>query len=126
MAARGIAAKRFSGDGTRIGNFFPALAEGQPRVLKAYVRGSALQVKVWQALLRIPSGELTTYGKVAEDIGHPKPARAVGSAIGSNAIAYLIPCHRVIRKTGAFSSYRWGAERKRVIIAQESARRNDR
>ena len=95
----------------------------QPRRLKAYVRGTAMQVKVWQALLRIPSGRLTTYGALAEDIGNPKAARAVGTAIGSNSIAYLIPCHRVIRKSGAFSNYRWGVERKRMIIATESAQR---
>jgi AraC family transcriptional regulator of adaptative response/methylated-DNA-[protein]-cysteine methyltransferase len=85
------------------------------------VRGSEFQVKVWRALLAIPPGALTTYGQLAETIGQPGAARAVGTAVGSNPIAVLIPCHRVIRETGAISGYRWGVGRKRALLAWEKA-----
>ncbi|MDQ8181294.1 methylated-DNA--[protein]-cysteine S-methyltransferase [Pelagicoccus sp. SDUM812005] len=96
-----------------------AAASGQP--LKAIVRGSEFQVRVWQALVRIPSGSLVSYGRLAEAIGRPGASRAVGTAVGSNDLAYLIPCHRVIRETGVIGNYRWGHERKCAIIAWESA-----
>jgi AraC family transcriptional regulator of adaptative response/methylated-DNA-[protein]-cysteine methyltransferase len=86
------------------------------------VRGTNFQVRVWEALLKIPEGRLTTYGDLARSIGSPGASRAVGSAVGDNPIAYLIPCHRVIRSTGAFGQYRWGAERKRAMIAYEALR----
>jgi AraC family transcriptional regulator of adaptative response/methylated-DNA-[protein]-cysteine methyltransferase len=89
--------------------------------LTAFVKGTAFQVRVWRALMRIPSGQLTTYGRLASAIGEPKAARAVGSAVGSNEVAWLIPCHRVIRETAAFGGYRWGELRKRAIFAHESA-----
>jgi len=94
-------------------------AEGAP--LRAWVRASAFQVRVWQALLAIPPGALSTYGRIAEVIGSRGAARAVGTAIGSNPIAVLIPCHRVIRETGAISGYRWGVGRKRALLAWEGA-----
>jgi AraC family transcriptional regulator of adaptative response/methylated-DNA-[protein]-cysteine methyltransferase len=87
--------------------------------LKALVRGTDFQLRVWRALLRIPSGRLTTYGQLARAVGAPSAARAVGSAVGSNELAWLIPCHRVIRQTGAAGEYRWGAVRKRAMIAWE-------
>jgi AraC family transcriptional regulator of adaptative response/methylated-DNA-[protein]-cysteine methyltransferase len=87
--------------------------------LTAYVKGTEFQVRVWRALLRIPSGQLTTYGRVASAIGQPTAARAVGSAVGSNNIAWLIPCHRVIRETAVLGDYRWGAWRKRAMVARE-------
>ncbi len=90
--------------------------------LKAYVRGSDFQIRVWRALLRLPSGYLTTYGNLASKIGTPQSSRAVGTAVSNNPIAYLIPCHRVIRSTGASGEYRWGAERKKAILAWESCR----
>ncbi|MCZ6553935.1 MAG: MGMT family protein, partial [SAR324 cluster bacterium] len=78
------------------------------------------QHQVWQALLRIPSGGLAAYDDIARAIGRPGGARAVGRAVGDNPIAYLIPCHRVIRKSGAVGEYRWGSARKRAILAWEA------
>lgn len=92
--------------------------------IKLHVKGTTFQMKVWEALLQIPMGTLETYGQIAEQIGNPKAARAVGSAIGSNPIAYLIPCHRVIQSTGAFGGYMWGAIRKTAIIGWENAQLN--
>jgi AraC family transcriptional regulator of adaptative response/methylated-DNA-[protein]-cysteine methyltransferase len=89
--------------------------------LTAYVRGTAFQVRVWRALLRVSSGQVTTYGRVASAIGQPTACRAVGSAVGSNSIGWLIPCHRVIRETAALGDYRWGASRKRAMLTREAA-----
>jgi AraC family transcriptional regulator, regulatory protein of adaptative response / methylated-DNA-[protein]-cysteine methyltransferase len=89
------------------------------RPLTALVKGTDFQLRVWRALLRIPCGQLTTYGQLALAVGAPSAARAVGSAVGSNELAWLIPCHRVIRQTGAAGEYRWGAVRKRAMIAWE-------
>lgn len=86
------------------------------------VKGTNFQVKVWEALLRIPSGGLTTYQDIARRINHPKAVQAVGSAVGSNNIAYLIPCHRVIRKDGILGEYRWEPLRKKSMIGWEMAR----
>ena len=88
--------------------------------LKAMVCGTDFQVKVWRALMAIPPGTLTTYGRLAEAIGKPGAARAVGTAVGKNELAYLIPCHRVIRETGVIGQYRWGKERKQAMTAFES------
>jgi AraC family transcriptional regulator, regulatory protein of adaptative response / methylated-DNA-[protein]-cysteine methyltransferase len=87
------------------------------------VQGSNFQVKVWQALLRIPSGSAVAYEDVAARIETPAATRAVASAIARNPIAFLIPCHRVIRKTGAFGEYRWGSARKKAMLGWEAARR---
>lgn len=87
-----------------------------------HLRGTNFQLKVWQALLTIPSGSLTNYGDLAAKIGTPRASRAVGSAVGRNPIAYLIPCHRVIRSLGVIGDYRWGHERKQAIIGWETAR----
>jgi AraC family transcriptional regulator of adaptative response/methylated-DNA-[protein]-cysteine methyltransferase len=89
--------------------------------LKVFVKGTEFQLRVWRALLRIPSSQLTTYGQLASSVGAPTAARAVGSAVGSNELAWLIPCHRVIRQTGASGEYRWGAVRKRAMIAWEAS-----
>lgn len=89
--------------------------------LRAYVRGSDFQVRVWRALLRIEPGTLVSYGALAGALGHASAARAVGSAVARNAIAVLIPCHRVIRETGVLGEYRWGKERKRALLAWETA-----
>lgn len=91
--------------------------------LKAYVKGTAFQVKVWRALLEIPEGALTSYGRLAQRIGEPKASRAVGTAVGNNPIGYLIPCHRVIRETGAVGGYAWGIERKKAVQAWELSER---
>ncbi len=86
------------------------------------VKGTNFQVKVWEALLRLPSGSVTTYQNIAQQIKNPKAMQAVGSAVGSNHIAYLIPCHRVIRKDGILGEYRWSASRKKSIIGWEMAK----
>ncbi len=93
----------------------------QGAALPLWVRGSPFQVKVWQALLSIPPGALTSYGSVAAALGTPGASRAVGTAVARNAIAYLIPCHRVIRSTGVVGDYRWGPVRKKALLAWESA-----
>jgi len=91
--------------------------------LKAFVRGSAFQLKVWRALLRIPEGCVASYRQIAAAVCGPEAARAVGAACGANSIAYLIPCHRVIRETGIVQGYRWGSGRKEAILAWEFSRR---
>lgn len=87
--------------------------------LKLHLRGTNFQIKVWEALLNIPTGALTTYEHIAARIGNPRAVRAVGSAVGDNPIAYLIPCHRVIRKSGEFGNYLYGSARKKAILARE-------
>ncbi|HNF93179.1 MAG TPA: methylated-DNA--[protein]-cysteine S-methyltransferase [Anaerolineales bacterium] len=87
--------------------------------LKLHLRGTNFQIKVWEALLSIPTGALTTYEHIATTIGNPRAVRAVGSAVGDNPIAYLIPCHRVIRKSGEFGNYLYGSARKKAILARE-------
>lgn len=86
------------------------------------VRGTNFQVKVWRALLQIPVGSVATYEDIATAIGAPSAVRAVGTAIGRNPVAFLIPCHRVIRTTGALGGYRWGLPRKRAMLAWETGR----
>ena len=86
------------------------------------VRGTNFQVKVWRALLQIPVGTVATYEDIAAAIGSPSAVRAVGTAIGRNPVAFLIPCHRVIRTTGALGGYRWGLPRKRAMLAWEAGR----
>jgi len=92
--------------------------------LSVHLKGTNFQMKVWQALLSIPTGKLNHYQSIANDIGKPNASRAVGSAIGKNNIAYLIPCHRVIKKGGEFGNYRWLPERKAAMIAWETANNN--
>jgi AraC family transcriptional regulator of adaptative response/methylated-DNA-[protein]-cysteine methyltransferase len=87
-----------------------------------HVRGTNFQLRVWQALVGIPEGHVAAYGDVAEGIGRPTASRAVAGAIARNRVAWLIPCHRVIRKVGAAGGYRWGTQRKRAMLAWESAR----
>lgn len=86
------------------------------------LRGSAFQLKVWEALLKIPEGRLASYDQIATAIGQPAASRAVGTAIGRNPVGYLIPCHRVIKKTGLFGGYRWGVSRKQAMLGWEAAR----
>ena len=90
---------------------------GKP--LNVHLRGTNFQLKVWEALLQIPAGEVTTYAGIASRIGNPNATRAVGTAVGHNPIAVLIPCHRVIRKVGEFGNYRYGALRKKALLARE-------
>ena len=84
--------------------------------------GAPFQIKVWEALLQVPSGHVTTYSDIAEAIGKPRAVRAVGTAVGRNPVSFLIPCHRALRKSGALGGYHWGLPVKRAILAWESAR----
>lgn len=90
--------------------------------IKLHLKGTDFQLKVWETLLKIPMGQLTTYGSIAQKIENPLASRATGTAIGSNPVAFLIPCHRVIQGTGNFGGYLWGNTRKTAIIAWESAK----
>ncbi|MFN8253492.1 MAG: methylated-DNA--[protein]-cysteine S-methyltransferase [Ferruginibacter sp.] len=89
--------------------------------IKLHLKGSEFQLKVWETLLKIPMGKLSTYGNIAGHIGNPHASRAVGTAIGSNPVAFLIPCHRVIQSSGNIGDYRWGNTRKTAIIGWENA-----
>ena len=100
----------------------PPGARSRP-ALRAVVRGTAFQVRVWRALLQVPPGTLVSYGRLAAVVGKPTAARAVGAAVGQNSLAYLIPCHRVIRDTGVLGDYRWGRIRKRAMLVWESSSR---
>ena len=113
----------FHGDQTLTKTFIDRIFHEAPRKkFHLLVKGTNFQVKVWEALLRIPIGELTTYQDIALSIQNPKALQAVGSAVGSNHIAYLIPCHRVIRKDGILGEYRWSSTRKKSIIGWEMAK----
>jgi AraC family transcriptional regulator of adaptative response/methylated-DNA-[protein]-cysteine methyltransferase len=87
-----------------------------------HVSGTNFQIHVWKALLRIPQGSVASYGDVAAAIGRPRAARAVGLAAGANPVAFLIPCHRVIRQNGGLGGYRWGEARKQAMLTWEAAR----
>ena len=89
--------------------------------IRLHLKGTPFQLKVWETLLKIPLGKLATYGSIAKQIESPKASRAVGSAIGDNPVAFLIPCHRVIQSTGAFGQYHWGSTRKTAMIGWEAA-----
>lgn len=93
------------------------------RPLGLHVQGTNFQLKVWEALLRIPLGETATYGEIACRVGAPSAQRAVGAAVGANMISLLIPCHRVILASGAIHNYRWGVARKKTLLALEEAMR---
>jgi len=90
--------------------------------LHVIVKGTNFQIKVWEALLRIPEGNVLSYDDVATLVGKPGASRAVGNAVANNPVGYLIPCHRVIRKMGGFGDYHWGVARKKAILLWESAR----
>jgi len=89
--------------------------------IKLHLKGTPFQLKVWETLLKIPMGKLATYGSIAKEIESPGASRAVGSAIGNNPIAFLIPCHRVIQSSGNFGQYHWGSIRKTAMIGWEAA-----
>ncbi len=89
--------------------------------IKLHLKGTDFQLKVWETLLKIPVGKLTTYGNIAQRIQRPKAARAVGTAIGDNPVAFLIPCHRVIQSSGLLGGYHWGTTRKTAMIGWEAA-----
>jgi AraC family transcriptional regulator of adaptative response/methylated-DNA-[protein]-cysteine methyltransferase len=90
--------------------------------IKLHLKGTAFQLKVWEALLKVPMGGLTTYSGVAGEIDHPKAMQAVGTAVGHNPVAFLIPCHRVIKATGELGQYHWGNARKNAMIGWEASK----
>ena len=94
----------------------------QPRDIKLHLKGTPFQIKVWETLLRVPMGDLTTYSELAGAIDHPRAVRAVGTAVGHNPVAFLIPCHRVIRSDGQIGEYHWGSTRKNALIGWEATR----
>ena len=98
--------------------------EGNTQTLTLHLLGTPWQIKVWQALLAIPSGTVTTYRNIASKVCAPKASRAVGAAVGRNPISYLIPCHRVLGTDGALHGYHWGLPRKRAMLAFEAARQS--
>ena len=110
----------FVEDAARLRPWVQAALGGQAAPLA--LMGAPFQIKVWEALLRIPSGHVTSYGEIAAAIGNPKAVRAVGTAVGRNPISLLIPCHRALRKSGGLGGYHWGLPVKRAILAWESAR----
>jgi AraC family transcriptional regulator, regulatory protein of adaptative response / methylated-DNA-[protein]-cysteine methyltransferase len=93
---------------------------------RLHLIGAPFQLKVWEALLTIPSGHVTTYSEIAGAIGHPQAVRAVGTAVGRNPVSWLIPCHRALRKSGGLGGYHWGLPVKRAMLAWESAREDSR
>ncbi len=98
-----------------------AFERSEQKPLPLLIRGTNFQIKVWEALLRIPFGQLVTYQTIAEAIDNPKAVRAVGSAVGKNNISWLIPCHRVILSSGVMHNYRWGVRQKKILNALEGA-----
>ena len=92
---------------------------GETRLL---LSGGPFQIKVWEALMQIPSGHVTTYSDIAAAVGRPRAARAVGTAVGRNPISWIIPCHRALRRAGGLGGYHWGLGVKRAMLAYESAR----
>ncbi len=93
----------------------------EPSKIKLHLKGTSFQLKVWETLLKVPLGQLTTYGNLARAVGNPNASRAVGSAVGDNPIAFLIPCHRVIQSSGHFGQYHWGQIRKNAMLGWEAA-----
>ena len=91
--------------------------------IRLFLKGTSFQLKVWEALLHIPFGEITSYGKIAAELGSPTASRAVGTAIGDNPVAFLIPCHRVLQSGGKNGGYRWGIPRKSMILGKEAVHR---
>jgi AraC family transcriptional regulator of adaptative response/methylated-DNA-[protein]-cysteine methyltransferase len=92
--------------------------------IKLHLKGTAFQLKVWETLLKIPMGQLSTYGNIAKELENPNAFRAVGSAVGNNPVAFLIPCHRVIQSGGNVGEYHWGTDRKTAMIGWEAAKSN--
>ena len=117
---------RFVEDPARVARLARAIFEGRPasgEKLHLLLHGSPFQIKVWEALLRIPPGALVSYGALAHAVfGGPRGARAVGAAVGDNPISFLVPCHRVIRASGALGEYHWGVPRKLALVGWEAAR----
>ncbi len=104
----------------RIGDRIFQSAPEPPQSLVLHVKGSDFQIQVWRALLQIPWGTTTTYQDLAQAIGRPTAARAIGNAVGRNPVGYIIPCHRVIQRSGQLGGYRWGLERKALMLEWEA------
>lgn len=100
---------------------FPQEGQAADKPTPLFLIGAPFQIKVWEALLTIPTGHVTTYSDIARVIGHPKAVRAVGTAVGRNPISWLIPCHRALRKSGGLGGYHWGLPVKRAMLAWEAA-----
>ena len=113
---------RFSEDRAALAPWADAAFGRAPGEARLFLIGAPFQIKVWEALLAVPSGHVTSYSEIARAIGHPQAVRAVGNAVGRNPISYLIPCHRALRKTGALGGYHWGLPVKRALLAWEGAR----
>jgi AraC family transcriptional regulator of adaptative response/methylated-DNA-[protein]-cysteine methyltransferase len=105
-----------------VGRWAQGVLPSRPEPLRLWVHGSNFQVQVWRALLRRAVHATVSYSDIAREIGAPQAARAVGSAVGANPVAWLIPCHHVLRSNGALGGYRWGLERKRAMLAWEYSR----
>ena len=109
--------------GPLVNRIFHSARAAAGRPLNLFLKGTNFQIKVWQALLKIPTGAVVSYEDLAVLLRRPGSARAVGSAVARNPVAFIIPCHRVIQKFGAAGDYRWGSARKKAILAWEAARR---
>ena len=120
MTARWPAARYLEAPGALAGWVDAAFGGGGETAL--HLIGAPFQIKVWEALLSIPSGHVTTYSDIAGVIGHPRAVRAVGTAVGRNPVSWLIPCHRALRKSGGLGGYHWGLPVKRAMLAYEAAR----
>ena len=105
----------------RLFSHLPNLNPANQTPINLYVKGTNFQIQVWRALLRIPFGGITTYQGLGRSLGRPNAARAIGNAVGSNPVSFLIPCHRVIRESGELGGYRWGLERKTVMLGWEAS-----
>jgi AraC family transcriptional regulator, regulatory protein of adaptative response / methylated-DNA-[protein]-cysteine methyltransferase len=112
----------FVEDPKRLHNWVSGIFSAQHEATPLYLIGAPFQIKVWEALLRIPSGHVTTYSELAFAAGAPKAQRAVGTAVGRNPISFLIPCHRALRKSGGLGGYHWGLPVKRAMLGWEAAR----
>jgi AraC family transcriptional regulator, regulatory protein of adaptative response / methylated-DNA-[protein]-cysteine methyltransferase len=124
MTARWPKARFFRDDAKASALIGQIFGPEQKAIMPLHLIGTPFQLKVWQALLAIPSGGFSTYGTLAGRLNQPKAARAVGAAVGRNPISWLIPCHRVLGSTGALTGYHWGLPRKRAMLAVEAARRD--
>ncbi len=112
---------RFAEDPAALAPHLEALSAGRGRA-RLHLMGGPFQIKVWEALLSIPEGQVTTYAGIARAIGHPRAHRAVGTAVGRNPIAWLVPCHRALRASGGLGGYHWGLPVKRAMLADEAGR----
>ncbi|MEE8104131.1 MAG: methylated-DNA--[protein]-cysteine S-methyltransferase [Planctomycetota bacterium] len=112
---------RFAEDPPAARAVVDAVFENRPLDRVLHVPGTNFQIRVWEALLKIPPGALVSYGDLAKSLDMPRAARTIGSAVAANTVAYLIPCHRVIRQSGVVADYRWGSDRKRAMLAWEAA-----